>query len=109
KVHFATANIGQYLLFMSMMGLGLMGMPRRYYEYLPEFQSLHIMATLGAIIIGVGSLLFIINLLVSWRIGPQAKPDPWDGAKNQMPDFLGEYMNQLEASQATGQYGRREA
>jgi heme/copper-type cytochrome/quinol oxidase subunit 1 len=100
KVHFATANIGQYLVFMSMMGLGLMGMPRRYYEYLPEFQPLHVIATVGAIIIGIGSLIFILNLLISWRIGPQAKPDPWDAAKNQMPDFLGEYMNQQDVMKA---------
>jgi len=98
KVHFAAANIGQYLVFMSMMVLGLMGMPRRYYEYLPEFQAWHAVATLGAIIIGIGTIVFILNLLISWRLGPPAKQDPWDAEKHGMPDFMGEAMNRAEAA-----------
>ncbi len=97
KVHFISANVGQYLLYIPMLALGLLGMPRRYYEYLPEFQGLHALATFGAILIGVGTIIFLLNLLISWKKGPAASPDPWDAAKNGMPDFMGEAMNEAEA------------
>ncbi|MCS6769618.1 MAG: cbb3-type cytochrome c oxidase subunit I, partial [Candidatus Caldarchaeum sp.] len=96
KIHFATANVGQYLVFMAMMGLGLMGMPRRYYGYAEQFQPLHVVATVGALIIGVGTAIFLINILMSWKFGPKAAEDPWDSIKNNMPDFLGEYLNKQE-------------
>ncbi|HID04849.1 MAG TPA: hypothetical protein EYP20_03480 [Aigarchaeota archaeon] len=96
KVHFATANIGQYLLYGSMLALGLMGMPRRYFDYLPEFQPLNTLASFGAFVIGIGTLLFVINLLVSWRLGPKAGEDPWEAEKTGQPDFLGEYYNKLD-------------
>ncbi|MEM1964539.1 MAG: cbb3-type cytochrome c oxidase subunit I [Candidatus Caldarchaeum sp.] len=100
KIHFATANIGQYLVFMSMMVLGLMGMPRRYYAYVEEFQPLHIIATVGAIIIGMGTAIFLVNILMSWKFGPKASEDPWEANKNNMPDFLGEYLNKLDAAKS---------
>jgi len=96
KVHFAVTTIGQYLVFFSMLALGLQGMPRRYFGYQAEFQPLHIVATFGAILIGIGTIVFMTNLLLSWRKGPEAKPDPWDVAKIGMPDFMGEAIDSAE-------------
>jgi len=96
KVHFAATNIGQYLLYGSMLALGLMGMPRRYLGYLPEYQPLNILATYGALVIGIGTIIFILNLLISWKIGPRVGEDPWEAEKTGQPDFIGEYYNKQD-------------
>ena len=46
--------VGFNLTFFPQFVMGTRGMPRRYYNYLPEFQSLHQLSTLGAYILGVG-------------------------------------------------------
>ena len=46
--------IGFNTLYMSMFILGYMGMPRRYYDSLPEFQNLHTVATIGSWILVLG-------------------------------------------------------
>ncbi|NLE87680.1 MAG: cytochrome c oxidase subunit I [Myxococcales bacterium] len=57
--------------------LGTRGMPRRYYNYLPEFTGLHQFSTIGAYILGAGFLLTAIYLLKSVRSGPKAPANPW--------------------------------
>ncbi|MEM4310762.1 MAG: cbb3-type cytochrome c oxidase subunit I [Nitrososphaerales archaeon] len=86
-VHFLSFTIGQVLAFTSFLVLGLMGMPRRYYDYIPEFSFWHIVATLGVIIIGIGFIIFIINMITSMRKGPKAPEDPWGAKKYGMPDL----------------------
>ena len=57
--------------------LGYLGMPRRYYEYSPEFQVLNVMSTAGASILAVGYVLPLFYLLFSLRKPPDAGPNPW--------------------------------
>jgi cytochrome c oxidase subunit I len=84
--NFRRANIGIILLTMGFMlhyipmfVLGLKGMPRRYYDYLPQFDSGNRMAGVGAVFIVAGILTMVINLLVSLRKGKTAPSDPWGG------------------------------
>jgi len=86
-VHFLTFNIGQQLTFNSFLVLGIDGMPRRYFAYIPEFAPWHTLATVGAIIIGIGTIIFILNMLFSMKKGVKAKEDPWDAKKYGLPDF----------------------
>ncbi|MEM4290871.1 MAG: hypothetical protein QXN07_01870, partial [Candidatus Caldarchaeum sp.] len=80
-----------------------MGMPRRYYGYVEVYQPWHVVATVGAIIIGIGTAIFLLNILLSWKFGSKASDDPWDSVKNNMPDFLGEYLNRQQlAAKADG-------
>jgi cytochrome c oxidase subunit I+III len=62
--------------------LGLMGMPRRIYDYAPEmgWQPLNILATGGVLIATLGGLIFVANAWFSYRRGAAAGPDPWGGA-----------------------------
>ncbi|MCS7110436.1 MAG: cbb3-type cytochrome c oxidase subunit I [Candidatus Caldarchaeum sp.] len=106
KIHAITANVGQYMVFLSMMLLGLMGMPRRYYGYVEEYQGLHVVATVGAFLIGIGTAFFLLNMLLSWKFGPKADSDPWQSIKNNMPDFLGEYLNELDKKALQPQEGK---
>src|SRR5262249_24421693 len=57
--------------------LGLEGMPRRYHQYAPEFQILHVLSSAGASVLAVGYLLPFFYLSWSLRSGRRAGPNPW--------------------------------
>lgn len=57
--------------------LGTRGMPRRYYNYLPEFEGLHQFSTIGAYILGAGFLYTAYYLWKSARSGAKAPANPW--------------------------------
>jgi cytochrome c oxidase subunit I+III len=73
--------IGFNVTFFPMHLLGMHGMPRRVYSYAAEmgWGRLNLTATIGALLIAVSVLLFIVNLLRSRRHGAPAGPDPWGG------------------------------
>lgn len=82
----AVANIAFVLLFVGfnttyfpMLILGLKGMPRRYYDYLPEFHDLNMISTFGSWILATGILTMVINLIVAERKGAKAPNNPWHG------------------------------
>lgn len=58
---------------------GLQGMPRRYYDYLPQFENLNFFAGFGAAFMIVGMLLMFWNLLVTLKQERTALADPWGG------------------------------
>mgnify|MGYP000085472861 CR=1 FL=1 len=77
--HFWLGLIGSNMTFLAMLWLGYGGMPRRYATYLPQFTSAHQIATAGAFLIGISTLLWVWNMVVSWREGPKVDSgDPWD-------------------------------
>jgi cytochrome c oxidase subunit 1 len=80
--HFALWFIGVNLTFFPMHLLGLQGMPRRVYTYLPEtgWGPLNFLATVGAVIIVASVVLFLVNVAVSRRRGQLAGENPWDAA-----------------------------
>ncbi len=57
--------------------LGTQGMPRRYYNYLPEFAPLHQFSSAGAFVMGAGFGLMIAYFIWSWLRGPRAPQNPW--------------------------------
>jgi cytochrome c oxidase subunit 1 len=74
------ATIGFNTLYFPFFFLGWLGMPRRYYDYLPQYQTIHVIATVGSWILVAGILIMVVNLLVSWRRGAKASMNPWGGA-----------------------------
>src|SRR6188768_4166356 len=72
--------VGLNLTFFPQFVLGTRGMPRRYYNYLPEFQFLHQMSTLGAYTLGLGFVLTAFYLWKSLKNGKTAAQNPWGGA-----------------------------
>ncbi len=82
KLHFWLTFIGMNLTFFPMHFIGLLGMPRRIYTYGPELGvgALNLTSTIGALLIGVSVLVFIGNLLRTWKRGAIAPSDPWGGA-----------------------------
>jgi cytochrome c oxidase subunit I+III len=79
KWHFWLFFVGVNVTFFPMHILGLEGMPRRIYTYLPEmgWGPLNLLASLGAVVIVSSVAVFIVNVLVSARSGVVAGPDPW--------------------------------
>lgn len=59
--------------------LGLQGMPRRYYDYLPRYQTGNFLAGIGGIILVLGILMMIVNLLSSFKKRVPASSNPWGG------------------------------
>jgi cytochrome c oxidase subunit 1 len=73
--------IGANVLYFPMFIMGYMGMPRRYFDYLPEYQIYHVISTVGSWILISAILLMIINLIVAKVKGNrEAGGNPW-GAK----------------------------
>ena len=85
KAHFWVTLIGFNLTFGPMHILGLQGMSRRYFTYSPDqgFGFWNMVATIGAFIIAVGVVIFMVNVWISyrrWKKEPYEVPaDPWDG------------------------------
>jgi cytochrome c oxidase subunit 1 len=69
--------VGLNLTFFPQFILGTRGMPRRYYNYLPEFQSLHQLSTMGAYLMGIAFLIVAVYLLRSLRKPIDAPANPW--------------------------------
>jgi cytochrome c oxidase subunit 1 len=57
-----------------------MGMPRRYWQYPPEFQVLNVLSTAGSTILAVGYVLPMVYFLWSMRYGKPATDNPWNAA-----------------------------
>jgi cytochrome c oxidase subunit 1 len=75
-----TMVIGFNLLYFSMMVVGMHGMPRRYYDYLPQFTHLNQIATIGSWILALGMALMAVNLLIALRRGQHVGANPWEAA-----------------------------
>lgn len=71
--------VGFNILYMSMVIVGLKGMPRRYYDYLPQFHNLNLISTIGSWILATGLVIMFINLFRGSFKGEKAGHDPWGG------------------------------
>src|ERR1035437_1439553 len=72
--------IGFNLRFFPQFILGVLGMPRRYHSYPPEFQVLNVLSTAGASILAIGYLLPAMYLPWSLKYGEIAGANPWHAA-----------------------------
>jgi cytochrome c oxidase subunit 1 len=57
--------------------LGSKGMPRRYFHYQEQFQSLHVMSTVGSWLLGLGLFITLFYLMVAIFKGKPAGNNPW--------------------------------
>ncbi|RKQ37368.1 cytochrome c oxidase subunit I [Oceanobacillus halophilus] len=79
KIAFWIFFIGFHLTFFVQHFLGLMGMPRRYWVFL-ENQGLdtgNLVSTIGAFLMTIGTIIFIINIVYTSIKGEKASADPW--------------------------------
>jgi cytochrome c oxidase subunit 1 len=71
--------IGFNVTFFTQFFLGSQGMPRRYYDYQPEYQVYHVISTIGSYIMASGFLLTAYYLMASLWGGRRAPANPWGG------------------------------
>jgi cytochrome c oxidase subunit I+III len=78
--NFWLAFIGFNIAFFPMHILGLQGMPRRVYTYLPElgWGPLNLLSTAGALILFISFVLLLVNAISSAMRGAPAGDNPWD-------------------------------
>ena len=86
KLHFWITFLGAYLIFFPMHYLGLMGVPRRYYEIgetafiPPSANTLNMFITLAALVVGAAQLIFFFNMFWSLFRGKLSGGNPWGAA-----------------------------
>ena len=69
--------VGFFLTFLPQFIVGYNGMPRRYYQYVPEFQVWNVLSSAGASILAVGYILPLGYLIYSLQYGPRTGNNPW--------------------------------
>jgi cytochrome c oxidase subunit 1 len=80
KLHFWLVFAGFHTTFLVQHWLGVMGMPRRYVDYLASdgFTELNMISTVGSFVLGASTLVFFYNVYKTYRYAPKVtSDDPW--------------------------------
>jgi cytochrome c oxidase subunit 1 len=79
KITFFLFFIGFHLTFFIQHFLGLMGMPRRYFTYLPGqgLETGNLISSIGAGFMGVATIILLINVIYTAVKGEKVGNDPW--------------------------------
>lgn len=70
---------GFNLLYFPLFVIGMQGMPRRYFDYLPQFHLGHFLSSIGAFVLAAGLILMLVNFFRSIKHGEPAPANPWNG------------------------------
>lgn len=70
---------GFNILYFPMLVVGIMGMPRRYYDYLPQFHIPNLISTIGSWVVVAGLIYMIVVLVQGYKKGAPAERNPWGG------------------------------
>jgi cytochrome c oxidase subunit 1 len=80
KTAFWLLFVGFNITYFPMFIMGWLGMPRRYYDYLPEFHIYHLISTIGSWILVTGILLMVGNLIKALLSDKKfSEKNPWGG------------------------------
>jgi cytochrome c oxidase subunit 1 len=72
--------VGFNLTFFTQFVMGSHGMPRRYYNYVEEFTTLHQASTVGSYVLALGFFIMAGYLIHSLFRGEPAPDNPWGSA-----------------------------
>ncbi|WP_415640045.1 cytochrome c oxidase subunit I [Paenibacillus sediminis] len=83
KWTFWTFVIGFQLTFFIQHFLGLMGMQRRIFTYLPnqDFDTMNLVSTIGALLMAVGVIIFFVNIVITMSKPKGVANDPWEDGR----------------------------
>ena len=81
KLHFWSWLVGFVLTFLPQYQLGALGMPRRYADYAAGtgWTELNVLSTAGSALLGLGTLPFVLAVVLALRRPPDQPADPWGG------------------------------
>jgi cytochrome c oxidase subunit 1 len=68
---------GFNLTFLPQFVMGARGMPRRYWDYDPQYQIYHQLSTIGAFVLGISIFISVVSLISSFWTGKKAFRNPW--------------------------------
>lgn len=113
KTGFWVLFVGFNLLYFPMFVMGWLGMPRRYYDYLPEFQIYHMLSTVGSWILITGLLIMFINLFNALKNGKKVTEENiWNGEtlewSTPTPPFLFNFKEAPTVESGPYEYKRNE-
>ncbi len=77
RIHFWGTMIGTWGTFIPQHWIGLEGMPRRVADYASQFGDWNLTISIFSLILGLAQLVFLYNMVVSWKYGPKAGANPW--------------------------------
>jgi cytochrome c oxidase subunit I len=77
RLHFWLTFIFFNLTFAPMHLIGIDGMPRRVSDYAEKYAGWNLFISISAFIVGLSTLIFLYNMVSSWRGGPRASANPW--------------------------------
>jgi cytochrome c oxidase subunit 1 len=77
KLHFWLTFVSFNCTFFPMHLIGVEGMPRRVADYADRFAAMNMFISLSSFALGASVLVFLYNMITSWRTGPIAPANPW--------------------------------
>jgi cytochrome c oxidase subunit 1 len=77
RIHFWLSFVFFNLTFGPMHLVGVDGMPRRVADYASEYATINAIISVSSFLFGLSFLVFVYNILASWRHGPLAPANPW--------------------------------
>ncbi len=77
RLHFWLTLIGTWGTFLPMHWIGMEGMPRRVSDYAAQFGDWNLAISICGFLLGAAQLIFLFNMVVSWKWGPRADANPW--------------------------------
>jgi cytochrome c oxidase subunit 1 len=77
KLHFWMTFIGFNATFGPMHLIGIDGMPRRVADYAEKYAGWNLFISIASFFVGLSTLVFVYNMVSSWRGGPRAESNPW--------------------------------
>lgn len=77
RVAWALIFVGFNMTFFTQFLMGTKGMPRRYFDYLPQFQGLHGFSSVGSWVLGLGFIIMAVYLIHAIYKGRLAGNNPW--------------------------------
>src|SRR4051812_32515279 len=80
RIHFWLSFVFFNLTFGPMHLVGVDGMPRRVADYSDNFATLNAFISVSSFLFGLSFLVFVYNIVASWRHGPLAPANPWRAA-----------------------------
>jgi cytochrome c oxidase subunit 1 len=80
KIQFFTLYIGFHITYFPLHILGILGMPRRIYDYPADrgWTTLNTLSTVGGVIMGISVIILITNMIRSALRHEPAGDDPWE-------------------------------
>jgi cytochrome c oxidase subunit 1 len=77
QLHFWLTFIAFNITFFPMHYIGLQGMPRRVADYADRFADFNMVTSIASFALGASTLVFLYNMIWSWKYGPVAVANPW--------------------------------